>query len=152
MILIIKRNICYAFNGRFGTSCLARQEMGLAVEKWEYVVALAWRSPPWPCPRHCRWPTCGRSNSGYSPCVRCYRILTRCLDRASSFTTNSQTAAKLVRAQDCQMAKFDPFLHMDCARLESRGGRGNTRKGRDQIVQRSAALVLQAQSAKRIQS
>ena len=35
------------------------------------------------------------------------------------------------------MAKFDPFLTLDCAGLE--GGGGNPRKGRDQILQRCGA-------------
>ena len=39
--------------------------------------------------------------------------------------------------QGCQMAKFDPFLSLDCARVE--GGGRNPRKGRDQILQRSVA-------------
>ena len=37
----------------------------------------------------------------------------------------------------CQMAKFDPFLSLDCARVEGVGR--NPRKGRDQILQRSIA-------------
>ena len=37
----------------------------------------------------------------------------------------------------CQMAKFVPFLSLDCARVE--GGGHNPRKGRDQILQRSVA-------------
>ena len=37
----------------------------------------------------------------------------------------------------CQMAKFDPFLSLDCAGVE--GGGSNPRKGRDQILQRSVA-------------
>ena len=40
--------------------------------------------------------------------------------------------------QGCQMARFDPFLSLDCARLV--GGRGrNSRKGRGQILQHSVA-------------
>ena len=39
--------------------------------------------------------------------------------------------------QRCQMAKFDPFLSLDCARVEGVGR--NRRKGRDQILQRSVA-------------
>ena len=35
-------------------------------------------------------------------------------------------------------AKFDPFLSLDCARVEAVWGR-NPRKGRDQILQRSVA-------------
>ena len=40
-------------------------------------------------------------------------------------------------AQGCQMAKFDPYLSLDCARVEGVGR--NPRKGRDQILQRSVA-------------
>ena len=39
--------------------------------------------------------------------------------------------------QGCQMAKFDPFLSLDCIGLEGVGR--NRRKGRDQILQRSVA-------------
>ena len=39
--------------------------------------------------------------------------------------------------QGCQMAKFDPFLSLACARVEGVGH--NPRKGRDQILQRSVA-------------
>ena len=39
--------------------------------------------------------------------------------------------------QGCKMAKFDPFLSLDCARVEGRAH--NPRKGRDQILQRSVA-------------
>ena len=35
--------------------------------------------------------------------------------------------------QCCQIAKFDPFLSLDCTRVE--GGGCNPRKGRDQILQ-----------------
>ena len=41
--------------------------------------------------------------------------------------------------QGCQMAKFDPFLSLDGARVEGVGR--NPRKGRDQILQRSVAIV-----------
>ena len=37
--------------------------------------------------------------------------------------------------QGCQIAKFDPSLSLDCARVEDVGR--NPRKGRDQILQRS---------------
>ena len=37
----------------------------------------------------------------------------------------------------CQMAKFDPFLSLDCAGFG--GGGRNQRKGRDHILQRSVA-------------
>ena len=51
-----------------------------------------------------------------------------------------------VKCQCCQMAKFDPFLSLDCARVEGLlGGTGwrawgrNPRKGRDQILLHSVA-------------
>ena len=37
-----------------------------------------------------------------------------------------------IRNQDCLMAKFDPFLSLDCASVE--GVERNPRKGRDQIL------------------
>ena len=39
----------------------------------------------------------------------------------------------------CQMAKFDLLLSLDCARVEGVGP--NPRKGRDQILQRSGAIL-----------
>ena len=39
--------------------------------------------------------------------------------------------------QGCQMAKFDPFLSLDCTRVE--GLERNPWKGRNQILQRSVA-------------
>ena len=39
--------------------------------------------------------------------------------------------------QCCQIAKFDPFLSLDCARVK--GGGRNPRKGRDRILQGSVA-------------
>ena len=51
-------------------------------------------------------------------------------------------------------AKFDPFLSLDCARVE--GGVGDPRKGRDQILQCSVAepksLKPVGRRAKHIQS
>ena len=41
--------------------------------------------------------------------------------------------------QCCQMVKFDLFLSLDCARVEWRVWGRNSRKGRDQILQRSIA-------------
>ena len=39
------------------------------------------------------------------------------------------------RRHGCQMAKFDPFLSLGCARVE--GGGRNPMKGKDQILQHS---------------
>ena len=39
--------------------------------------------------------------------------------------------------QGCQMAKFDPFLSLDCTRVEGVGAK--PKKGRDQLLQRSVA-------------
>ena len=41
--------------------------------------------------------------------------------------------------EGCQMAKFDPFLSLDCARVEGVAWGRNPRKGRDQNLQRSVA-------------
>ena len=46
--------------------------------------------------------------------------------------------------QGCQMAKFDPFLSLDCARLEGVGAQSKERKGYNFAAQRSGAIVLQA--------
>ena len=49
--------------------------------------------------------------------------------------------------QGCQMAKFDPFLSLDCARAQSK-----ERKGSNFAAQRSGAIVHQARRAKHLQS
>ena len=50
-------------------------------------------------------------------------------------------------------AKFDPFLSLDCARVEGGGGaQSKERKGSNFAAQRSGAIVLQARRAKHIQS
>ena len=36
---------------------------------------------------------------------------------------------RLVEEQGCQMAKFDPFLSLDCARVEGVGAQSKERKG-----------------------
>ena len=56
----------------------------------------------------------------------------RLKNRCSLQSTNSSPSH-----HGCQMAKFDPFLSLDCARVEGRGR--NPRKGRDQTLQRSVA-------------
>ena len=45
------------------------------------------------------------------------------------------------REQCCRMAKFDPFLSLDCARVEGGG-----------VAKHSRAIVLQAGRAKRLES
>ena len=50
------------------------------------------------------------------------------------------------------MAKFDPFLSLDCARVEGVGAQSKERKGSNFAAQRSGAIVLQARRAKHIQS
>ena len=57
-----------------------------------------------------------------------------------------------VVAQGCQMAKCDPFLSLDCARVEGMGAQAKQRKGSNFAAQRSQAIVLQARRAKHIQS
>ena len=41
----------------------------------------------------------------------------------------------------CQIAKFDPFLSLDCARVEGVGAQSKERKGSNFAVQRSGAIV-----------
>ena len=43
--------------------------------------------------------------------------------------------------QGCQMAKFDPFLSLDCARVEGVGAQSKGRKGSNFAAQRSGAIV-----------
>ena len=43
--------------------------------------------------------------------------------------------------QGCQMAKFDPFLSLDCARVEGMGAQSKDRKGSNFAAQRSGAIV-----------
>ena len=41
----------------------------------------------------------------------------------------------------CQMAKFDPFLSLDCARVEGMGAQSKESKGSNFAAQRSGAIV-----------
>ena len=41
----------------------------------------------------------------------------------------------------CQMAKFDPFLSLDCARVEGVGAQSKEMKGSNFAAQRSGAIV-----------
>ena len=43
--------------------------------------------------------------------------------------------------QGCQMAKFDPFLSLDCAWVEGVGAQSKERKGSNFAAQRSGAIV-----------
>ena len=43
--------------------------------------------------------------------------------------------------QGCQMAKFDPFLSLECARVEGVGAQSKERKGSNFAAQRSGAIV-----------
>ena len=52
----------------------------------------------------------------------------------------------------CYTAKFDPFLSLDCARVEGVGAQSKKRKGSNFAAQRSEAIVLQAPRAKHLQS
>ena len=71
------------------------------------------------------------------------RTLKRARKREASERDADESANAVVERrssdcqQGCQTAKFDPFLSLDCARVE--GGGRNPRKGRDQILQRSVA-------------
>ena len=49
---------------------------------------------------------------------------------------------RLQREQGCQMAKSDPFLSLDCARVEGVGAHSKERKGSNFAAQRSGAIVL----------
>ena len=55
--------------------------------------------------------------------------------------SSSAAAASQLLAQGCQMAKFDPFLSLDCARLEGVGAQSKERKGSNFAAQRSGAIV-----------
>ena len=44
-------------------------------------------------------------------------------------------------SQGCQMAKFDPFLSLDCARVEGVGAQSKERKRSNFAAQRSGATV-----------
>ena len=58
-------------------------------------------------------------------------------ERVKDRNADSERTSEGRREQGCQMAKFDSFLSLDCARVE--GGGRNPRKGRNQILQRSVA-------------
>ena len=45
------------------------------------------------------------------------------------------------KAQCFQMAKMDPFVSLDCARVESVGAQSKERKGSNFAAQRSGAIV-----------
>ena len=53
-----------------------------------------------------------------------------------------------VLPKGCQMAKFDPFLSLDCARVEGVGGQSKERKGLNFAAQRSGAIVQESRSPK----
>ena len=55
-------------------------------------------------------------------------------------------------AQGCQMAKFDPFYSLDCARVQAVGAQSKERKGSNFAAQRSGAIGHQARRVKTIQS
>ena len=46
-----------------------------------------------------------------------------------------------LREQGCQMAKFDPFLSLGCARVEGMEAQSKEREGSDFAVWRSEAIV-----------
>ena len=47
----------------------------------------------------------------------------------------------LMRRQGCQMAKFDLFLSLDCARVEGIEAQSKERKGSNFAAQSSGAIV-----------
>ena len=48
------------------------------------------------------------------------------------------------------MAKFDPFLSLDCAKVEGMGAQSKERKGSNFAAQSSGAIVLKPKGAKHI--
>ena len=52
-------------------------------------------------------------------------------EKEDPFRTDHVEVQKLVSLlqQGCQMAKFDPFLSLDCARVEGVGAQSKERKG-----------------------
>ena len=54
--------------------------------------------------------------------------------------------------QCCQIAKFDPFLSLNCARVEGVGAQSKESTESNFAAQRTGAIVLQARRAKRKQS
>ena len=52
-------------------------------------------------------------------------------------------------AQGCQMAKFDPFLSLDCARAEGVGAQYKERKASNFAAQRSRAIVQKPEGPNR---
>ena len=54
--------------------------------------------------------------------------------------------------QGHQMAKFEPFLSLDCAWVEGVGAQSKERKGSNFAAQRSGAIVPQARRAKLLKS
>ena len=53
-------------------------------------------------------------------------ILSCSLPPTSAMTVQAPTSSW---SQGCQMAKFDPFLSLDCARVEGVGAQSKERKG-----------------------
>ena len=49
--------------------------------------------------------------------------------------------SRMMLQHGCQMAKFDPFLSLDCARVEGVGAQSKERKGSNFAAQRSGAIV-----------
>ena len=62
-------------------------------------------------------------------------------DPAGDADLVEDVAAGLEDGQGCQMAKFDPFLSLDCARVEGVGAQSKERKGSNFAAQRSGAVV-----------
>ena len=61
----------------------------------------------------------GRERSGVQKRQKCQNCA----------TTNAARDEMAVCAHGCQMAKFDPFLSLDCARVEGVGAQSKERKG-----------------------
>ena len=55
--------------------------------------------------------------------------------------SGEEIGGKVEVSQGCQMEKFDPFLSLDCARVEGVGVQSKERKGSNFAKQRSGAIV-----------
>ena len=63
------------------------------------------------------------------------------LDPPSSDESSVRTPDNNALGECCQMAKFDPFLSLDCARVVGVGAQSKERKGSNFAAQRSGAIV-----------
>ena len=72
--------------------------------------------------------TGGFAQAEWSPCRE------RKKEEKASFLpqiTRKKVSHERAHYQGCQMAKFDPFLSLDCARVEGMGAQSKERNGSD---------------------